>query len=289
MRAVVRIAGGGPAGLLLAVLLGRHPELEIHVHERAAEPERWSARSYAIRLNERGLRALDVAGMGDDIRAHGLRSASIEMHSADGRSVVSARAEGISLDRPTLVSRLAARVEREGCATVHMGQAVDAMRGRSAGGAELDDALELELSDGTSCSCSHVVGCDGKFSRVRASALTHAPAAGFAAWSPALVEEESWGVLLEPEERLAGDKAPLGLDRMHIYQPREPHAGVYALAVPLGLGGRWHATVVLSDCVLGTEPSLAPLPTAIRPDLAPSAERASAPPTPPSHPSARRK
>ncbi|WP_230008711.1 FAD-dependent monooxygenase, partial [Microbacterium sp. Bi128] len=156
----VIISGGGPTGMMLASELRLH-DVDVLVLERDAEP------SQAVRsrgLHPRSIEIMDQRGLLDRFLAHGQqypggvgRFAGIDKP----RPVNLDTAHGYVLGIPQPVTdRLLA--ERAG----ELGAQI--RRGCEVAGVEQDeDAVSVELADGTRLRSRWLVGCDGGRSLVR--------------------------------------------------------------------------------------------------------------------------
>lgn len=111
----VAIAGGGPAGLLVALLLSRQG-LSIDVFEEDT-PTRsldWNPRSYTISLNSRGQAALDAAGVLSRVQLAALPRRAVVVHKHDSQHTVPKVSEFLGLTRETLCAVLQQTLLEEG-------------------------------------------------------------------------------------------------------------------------------------------------------------------------------
>jgi kynurenine 3-monooxygenase len=84
------IVGAGPAGSLMAILLGRRG-MQVEVYERRADPrpladEAVERRSINLGLSHRGITALTEAGVLDDVMKTAVRARGRVIHTTDGRT-----------------------------------------------------------------------------------------------------------------------------------------------------------------------------------------------------------
>ncbi|KAL7537685.1 hypothetical protein ACHAXR_007997 [Thalassiosira sp. AJA248-18] len=232
----VIISGGGPAGLLVSILLN-NIGIKSTVFEEARDPDEWSSKSYAMSLNDRGKAALDAGGCLESvIRAGNEKLCNYFVDGSTGAVQTIPRKEptpGIGISRPLLVEC----IENVAKDLPH----VTLRRGVGVARVTEDDGGELtvHLEDGeVICHVSHVVGADGKWSKVRQSLPSLNSQAK-------LVSCTGFGVLM------CGDSAPEGwkMDGSYvIFPPKEDESipqDFYIIASPLMNGGMALAMVCL--------------------------------------------
>jgi len=215
------VAGGGPAGLLTALLLASRHGVRTTIIEPTLFTEQGSFKSYSINLNERGMAALTAVGMLDAVKAAALQRSAVVIHSPEESVVVPCDPPHLALSRPALVDTLLQRVALCPQVTLKRGKCVASV-GFDAG----DGAVRVGLDDGTTICASHIVAADGKWSVVRA--------AFFEDWCSAFLDGEpangecsirsvpSWGVTLT---NLASVPTAWRADATHVFKVRMKQVG----------------------------------------------------------------
>uniref|UniRef100_A0A7S2S6L4 FAD-binding domain-containing protein n=1 Tax=Eucampia antarctica TaxID=49252 RepID=A0A7S2S6L4_9STRA len=165
----VIICGGGPGGLLASILLN-NIGIKATVLEKAPEPDQWSTKSYSMVCGEKGQAALDRGGCLESAKEVGnVRSCIYMLDGQSGKMKVIPKQQsthGIGFSRPLLVEC----IEKIAVTLPH----VTLKRGTGISQVAIKDdtderGLEVHLEDGTVMSATHVIGADGKWSKVRQS------------------------------------------------------------------------------------------------------------------------
>jgi 2-polyprenyl-6-methoxyphenol hydroxylase-like FAD-dependent oxidoreductase len=235
----VAIAGCGPAGLLLGILLS---DLGVRVTllEKSSVADPWSSRSYSINLNPRGLSALDNAGVLPEAKAAGMARCQIVLEGADGATKkIPKNPPNYAFSRPDLVDCLEGILKEKHSERVTIRRGVGVAKVQ-----EKEDAMEVSLDDGSKVTCTHVVGADGKWSNVRTSIPD---------WKDAFEVQDvpAFGVSISPcvtPERWE-------MDATSVFRPNNPK--FYIIAAPLK-GGQFSVSLVAFDAIKEDYPWLVP-------------------------------
>ena len=262
MKPHVVVAGGGPAGLLTALLLGARS-----VPTTVIEPtlsEEWSSRSYCINLNERGIAALEAAGVLDAVKAAALERNAVVIHRAGGSEAVMPKStQNLGLSRPALVDCLMQRVALCPHITLSRGVSVASVGYDAAADGDLlrppaRGPVRVGLDDGTTICASHIVGADGIRSAVRA-AFSEDWCSTFRDGEPSdhecsIEQVGSWGVGLPT---LASSPTTWRTDAMHAFKATTPELPVYGIGMALP-NGRFSVHLVIFEAALVDRPWLEP-------------------------------
>jgi 2-polyprenyl-6-methoxyphenol hydroxylase-like FAD-dependent oxidoreductase len=242
----VLISGGGPAGLLAAIMLDKCG-ISSTVIERAAVPEEWSSRSYTISIGDRGAKALQDAGA--DVWDAFQKSATIErraMYVTTGegkRMTLPQNPVRNGTSRPLLVQCL--EKIAGGSPRITLKRGIQVVGVSKYNDSSEEECLQVELSDGTQHSCTHIVAADGKWSPVRNSIPEFAD-------KFTIVTEPSWGVHLTVEATGVWSS-----DGNHAFKAKTPGMQMAVLCSPVPTGETC-ISVICYQSVLETYPFLAP-------------------------------
>jgi len=162
----VIISGGGPGGLLTSILLN-NIGIRSSVLEEAIEPDEWSSKSYAMSLNERGKDALNRGGCLDSVMQAGNEkkcSYFVDGKTGDIKMIPMAK-PSLGVSRPLLVKCIEKIAKDLPHVTLRRGVGVSRVTKDDKG----SGGLQVYLEDGTDIPATHIVGADGKWSKVRQS------------------------------------------------------------------------------------------------------------------------
>lgn len=172
----VVISGAGPSGLLSAILFA---ELGVKstVIEKSKEPDQWSTKSYTIVIEERGQEALRRGNCLEAAKELAIARTFIYFVDAvtGERKCIPKKFPGLGFSRPLLVECLEtiATTKYPNMITIKRGVGVKVVRNATSttSNKEPNGNLEVHLDDdsNTVLSATHVIGADGKWSKVRSS------------------------------------------------------------------------------------------------------------------------
>ena len=159
----VVIAGGGPSGLLASILLN-NIGVSSTVVERAKQPDEWSSKSYTLVLGDKGKSSLERGGCLQSATAAGIERKFVYFF--DGKTgnmkTIPKSSSGLGFTRPLLVECLEKEAFKCPEVTLMRGVGVSSVSRK-------DEGVLVHLEDGTSLSATHIIGADGKWSKVRQS------------------------------------------------------------------------------------------------------------------------
>lgn len=239
----VVVSGGGPAGLVAAIMLAKRCGIQTTVVERSATPDEWSTKSYSIVLGDRGLTALQQAECYDAIRQYGMPRNFVVMHDKDGntKQIPKRAKESIGFSRPILVKALEDIAREQDNITILKGSGVERV---DMNGDGEDSLLQVVLDDGTSIQATHVIGADGKWSAVRSSFPND--------FIATIHTEPSFGVHI----MVPSVPQDWNMDATHVIRPRQ-ECKFYVIAAPIPTG-ELSVSIVCYDETLSNYPWLAP-------------------------------
>ena len=201
-------------------------------------------------MNSRGLEALDKAGILEDVQAVSMERRQVILESSDGQQQqIPKNPSHYAVTRPALVECLENIVQTKYADKVTIQRGVEVnhistcpIRENSGekkfdGGnsvPEENQKLILTLDNGSTISCTHVIGADGKWSAVRNSIVD---------WKDQfqVQPEPAFGISITPSvipQRWRQDATT-------VFRPKNSHK-YYVLAAPLP-GGRFSVSVVCFD------------------------------------------
>ena len=160
----VIIVGGGPGGLLAAIMLA-DVGVKSTIFERSSEPDEWSTKSYTIVTGERGQASLKRGGCLESAEEAGMPRKCIYFFdgSSGERKCIPKKIAGIGFSRPLLVDFLEKHASANPNILVKRGAGVSKVT------RDAEQGLQAHFEDDTIVSGSHVIGADGKWSKVRQS------------------------------------------------------------------------------------------------------------------------
>mmetsp|Transcript_1582 Transcript_1582/g.1913 ORF Transcript_1582/g.1913 Transcript_1582/m.1913 type:complete len:486 (+) Transcript_1582:111-1568(+) len=242
----VVIVGGGPAGLLAALLLGQRG-VPTTVLEREADTPGGglSTRSYSIVLKEtRGIKALAAAGKGvvEAAKQHSLpRSAMIFLDGVTGaETILPKREEMMVFSRPGLVQFLEEELQKlsndntDDIVTIRKGVLVTSIK-MNCDDKNNDDntVISIHFKDKDNekeeiLTATHLIGADGKWSQVRQTFTDDQ----FLDTSFSIRTEPSFGI------SIMCPSVPEGLrsDGTYILKPIHADCNFYIIGAPIATG-----------------------------------------------------
>jgi len=236
----VLIAGGGPSGLLVSILLN-NIGISSTVVERAKEPDEWCSKSYTLVLGDKGKAALERAFCLEVASAVGTERKFVYFF--DGKTgdtkTIPKQSSGLGFTRPLLVECLEKEALKCPKVSIQRGVGISSIT-------RDDKGILATLEDGTVLSgFSHCIGSDGKWSKVRQSTSSLNSQAE-------MITSKSWGV------NLYSSKIPEGfnLDGTYVINPPK-ECMFYIIVSPLPTHGI-SISMVCYDDTLERYPWLSP-------------------------------
>lgn len=236
----VVISGGGPSGLLASILLN-NIGVSSTVLERAKEPDEWSSKSYTIVLGDNGKAALERGGCLEAAKAASMERKFITFFDGQTGEVKSIpkKSPGLGFTRPGVVECIETIALKCPRVTVKRGAGV------SSASKPTDAGVDVHLEDGSTLSATHLIGADGKWSKVRQSIPSMSSSAK-------IVTCPAWGIHMNCPSAPEGFKA----DSTHVIKPPE-ECKFYIIASPRP-SGEYSVTMVCSDDTLERYPWMEP-------------------------------